>query len=73
MKPGPRPKVSQLELFQAQFEQLLNLDHPLCVLGKKIDWSLLETTLADLLLPGHGSSGEGDPLARRSSLSEARL
>ena len=55
MKPGPRPKVSQLDLFEAQFEQLLNLDHPLCVLGKKIDWSLLETTLADCCCPDTGA------------------
>jgi len=55
MKPGPRPKVSQLDLFQAQFEQLLNLDHPLCVLGKKIDWSLLENTLVDCCCPDTGA------------------
>ena len=55
MKPGPRPKVSQLDLFQAQFEQLLNLDHLLCVLGKKIDWSLLETTLVDCCCPDTGA------------------
>jgi hypothetical protein len=28
MKPRSRPESSQLDLFQAQFDQLLNLDHP---------------------------------------------
>ena len=38
MKPKRRPESSQLNLFQAQFDQLLNLEHPLCVLARKIDW-----------------------------------
>ena len=38
MKPKPRSEASQLDLFQAQLEQLLNLTHPLCVLAGKMDW-----------------------------------
>jgi len=38
MKPKPRPDTSQLDLFQAQFKQLLNPDHPLVLLANRIDW-----------------------------------
>jgi len=51
MKPKTRSSVSQLDLFQAQFEQLLNPEHPLCVLAKKIDWHRLETALVDCYCP----------------------
>ena len=47
MKPKPRPKSSQLELFQAQFEQLLNHRHPLYLLANRIDWKRFDTALAD--------------------------
>lgn len=33
MKPRSAPKISQLDLFQARFEQLLNLNPPLCILA----------------------------------------
>lgn len=47
MKPKPRPEASQLNLFQAQFEQLLNPDHPLFVLANLIDWRRFDAALAD--------------------------
>lgn len=37
MQPKAKPEGNQLRLFQAQFEQLLNLDHPLCPLAESID------------------------------------
>lgn len=55
MKPRPRPEVVQLDLFQAQFEQLLNLEHPLCVLAEKIDWGRLDAALADCYCPDTGA------------------
>lgn len=55
MKPKPRPVTSQLDLFQAQFEQLLNHDHPLFVLASKIDWSRFEIALADCYCPDNGA------------------
>lgn len=33
MKPKPRSDDGQLALFRAQFQQLLNLKHPLCSSG----------------------------------------
>ena len=47
MKPKPRRKSSQLELFQAQFEQLLNHDHPLFVLANQMDWDRFDAALAE--------------------------
>ena len=47
MKPKSRPKSSQLDLFQAQFEQLLNHDHPLYLLANRIDWQRFDAALAD--------------------------
>jgi len=47
MKPKPRPESSQLNLFQAQFEQLLNHTHPLYLLAHRIDWRRFDAALAD--------------------------
>ena len=55
MKPRSRPDSDQLDLFQAQFEQLLNLDHPLCVLAGKIDWSRFDAAFADCYCPDTGA------------------
>jgi IS5 family transposase len=55
MKPKPRPVNNQLDLFQAQFEQLLNHDHPLFVLASKIDWSRFDVALADCYCPDTGA------------------
>lgn len=58
MKPKPRSEVSQLNLFQAQFDQLLNLNHPLCVLASKIDWKRFDVTFADCYCPKTGAPGK---------------
>ena len=55
MKPKSRPESSQLQLFQAQFQQLLNHDHPLFVLAGKIDWSRFDVALADCYSPDQGA------------------
>jgi IS5 family transposase len=55
MKPKSRPESSQLQLFQAQFNQLLNHDHPLFVLAGKIDWSRFDAALADCYSPDQGA------------------
>lgn len=55
MKPRSRPESSQLQLFQAQFEQLLNHDHPLFVLAGQIDWNRFNTTLAGCYNPDQGA------------------
>ena len=55
MKPKPRPVASQLNLFQAQFEQLLNHDHPLFLLANTIDWRRFDVAFADCYCPDIGA------------------
>jgi len=47
MKLRTRPEASQLDLFQAQFDQSLNLRHPLCVLAGNIDWRRFDLAFTD--------------------------
>ena len=58
MKPQPRPEASQLNLFQAQCDHLLNLEHPLCVLARKIDWPRFDIAFADCSCPDIGAPGK---------------
>jgi IS5 family transposase len=58
MKPRSRPKNSQLDLFRARFDQLLNLDHPPCVLARKIDWSRFDIAFADCYSTEDGAPGK---------------
>ncbi len=62
MKPRSAPKTSQLDLFQAQLEQLLNLNHPLCILAKKVDWKRFETAFADCYCPDFGAPAKATRL-----------
>ena len=55
MKPKSSSNRSQLELFQSHFDQLLNPDHALCILAKKIDWSRFEVAFADCYSPDRGA------------------
>ena len=54
MKSKSRPESSLLQLFQAQFEQLLNHDHPLFVLASQIDWDCFDAALVDCYSPDQG-------------------
>jgi IS5 family transposase len=47
MKPRSNSDSSQLDLFRAQFAQILNPDHPLIVLADQIDWRRFDLALAD--------------------------
>ena len=47
MKPKSRPKSSQLDLFQAPFEPLLNHAHPLFVLVGRIAWDRFDAAFSD--------------------------
>ena len=58
MKPTPRCEASQLDLFQSNFDQLLNLSHPLCILATNIDWSRFDVAFADCYCPDTGAPGK---------------
>ena len=49
------PVASQLDLFQSQFEQLLNHDHPLFLLSNTIDWKRFDAAFADCYCPDIGA------------------
>jgi len=51
MQPKPRSAASQFDLFQAQFDQLLNLSHPLYQLAAKIDWKRFDVAFAACYCP----------------------
>lgn len=55
MKPRSRSDASQLDLFKAQFSQILNPDHPLLILAEKIDWKRFDLALADCFCPDFGA------------------
>jgi len=46
MKPKPQPRDA-FQLFQAHFDQILNPDHALLQLARKIDWSRFDAAFAD--------------------------
>ena len=46
MKPKTQ-SIGQFELFQSNFNQILNLDHELCQLAHAIDWKRFDAELAD--------------------------
>jgi len=48
---------SPFELFQAHFQQTLNLDHPLCQLADRIDWSRFDYALANCYSEDMGRPG----------------
>jgi transposase, IS5 family len=55
MKPRSRTDAQQLDLFQAQFDQILNPDHPLVVLANKIDWRRFDVALEPCFHPEVGA------------------
>ena len=56
MKPKSNT-TSQFDLFQANFKQILNLDHELCRLADAIDWSAFEKTFAGCYSEDMGRPG----------------
>ena len=56
-----KPKSSssgQRDLFRAQFEQILNPQHPLIILAGKIDWGRFERAFDDCYSPDMGAPGK---------------
>ena len=55
MKPRKNADFDQLQLFNAQFSQLLNPDHPLVHLADKIDWPRFETAFSPCFSSDNGA------------------
>ena len=48
---------SQGDLFRAHLDQVLNREHPLCVLANQMDWSIFEEEFGPLYVEGFGRPG----------------
>ena len=53
----PKKPSSELELFQAHLDQILDHDNPLFKLAGQIDWSVFEDEFGPLYHPGKGRPG----------------
>ena len=42
----PKPNFTADDLFRAHFDQILNPDHPLLVLARRIDWKRFDQEIA---------------------------
>ena len=73
MKPRARTDASQLDLFKAQFSQILNPDHPLLILAEKIDWKRFDVALADCFCPDFRATGPADPADGRVAVPQAHV
>ncbi len=49
-----KPKSLQMELFKTPLEKIVNLKHPLCILGTKIQWPEFDRTFGTLYSEGKG-------------------
>jgi IS5 family transposase len=58
MRPRSHADGDQLDLFRAHFDQILNPDHPLVVLARKIDWRRFDAAFADCYCPDNGAPGK---------------
>ena len=57
MKPKPQ-LTDAFHLFQAHFDQILNLQHPLIQLADKIDWPRFDAAFADSYREDFGAPGK---------------
>ncbi len=57
MRPKSEPKQPQRELFQIDFEQLIDMSHSLVRLGQYIDWDGFAATLGGSYHPTQGAPG----------------
>lgn len=53
----PKQPDNEADLFRAQLSEILNLDHRLCRLAERIDWSVFEDKFGALYATGPGRPG----------------
>ena len=44
MKPGKMIHDPQVDLFKTELSRIIDINHPLACLGRKVDWEKLEET-----------------------------
>jgi len=62
MRPRFQANGDQLDLFRAHFDQILNPDHALIVLAKKIDWRRLDGVFAECYCEDFGAPAKATRL-----------
>jgi len=55
MRPRSHAGGDQLDLFRAHFDQILNPDHPLVALARKIDWPRFDAAFVECYCPDTGA------------------
>ncbi len=57
-----KPKSPQMELFKTPLKKIINLKHPLCLLGGKIEWPEFDNAFGPLYCGGSPfREGKGRP------------
>ena len=54
MRPRERRPTGQTDMFRARLDQIIDLNHPLAKLARKIDWGFLETQFGAVYADGPG-------------------
>lgn len=62
MRPRSQADGDQLDLFRAHFDQILNPDHPLIVLARKIDWQRFDAAFAGCYCEDFGAPAKATRL-----------
>jgi IS5 family transposase len=62
MRPRSQADGNQLDLFRAHFDQILNPDHPLIVLARKIDWQRFDAAFAGCYCEDFGAPAKATRL-----------
>jgi len=53
----PKKTDVQRRIFETPLDQIINMEHPLVLLARRIDWSSLEGTFGELYVPNWGRPG----------------
>ena len=54
MRPREHRETGQTDLFRARLDQIIDMDHPLAGLARKVDWSYLEQEFGQVYTDGPG-------------------
>lgn len=54
MRPRERRETGEQDLFRSRLDQIIDMDHPLAKLSRKIDWGFLEARFGEVYTDGPG-------------------